>query len=127
MAEDADLIELTDNFDDNYDLFIEDALATGCVWGLESDEGWAVCPSDANDEIDVMPLWSQPEYAQVQCIEEWSHYQVVPISLEELLDEWLPGMHEDVIMLGPNWNADMEGLEVEPLDALEDFDEAASE
>lgn len=127
MAEDAELIELTDNFDDNYDLFIEDALATGCVWGLESEEGWAVCPSDANDEIDVMPLWSQPEYAQAQCVEEWSHYQVVPISLEELLDEWLPGMHEDVIMLGPNWNADMEGLEVEPLDAVEDFDEAASE
>lgn len=112
---------LGDDLDANYDRFLEEALATGCVWGLESEEGWAVCPSIENDTLDVMPLWSQPEYAQAHVSGEWSHYQVVPISLEEFLDDWLPGMHEDITLVGPNWNASLEGDEMEPLDVLEDF------
>lgn len=122
MAEEIELHELHEDFVENYELFIEDALATGCVWGLETEDGWALCTSEVNKDIDVMPLWSQPEYAQVHCIDEWGHYKVVPISLEELLDDWLPGMHEDVLMLGPNWNSEMEGLELEPLDVAEDFE-----
>lgn len=120
-----DLVQLGDDFDENYSLFIEDALATGCVWGLQNEEGWAICPSVDNDDIDVMPLWSQPEYAGVHCVEEWGDYKPVPISFEELLDDWLPGMHEDVILVGINWNQKMEGLEVEPLDLLEEIDKIA--
>lgn len=117
----------TIDLDEIYDQFIHDALATGCVWGLESDDGWAICPSSSNDEIDVMPLWSQPELAEVHCQQEWAKYRPVPISLEELLDEWLPGMHEDVVLVGIDWNQQLDGEEVEPLDLLEDFDEAAGD
>lgn len=117
----------TIDLDEIYDQFIHDALATGCVWGLESDDGWALCPSSGNDEIEVMPLWSQPELAKVHCQQEWATYRPVPISLEELLDEWLPGMHEDVVLVGIDWDQQLDGEEVEPLDLLEDFDEAASE
>ncbi|MDA9371956.1 DUF2750 domain-containing protein, partial [Porticoccaceae bacterium] len=46
----------------------------------------------------------------------------VAIELEEFLDDWLPGMHSDVLMVGVNWNAELAGREVEPLDLLEDFD-----
>lgn len=125
MAEQVD--QLGDDFEENYDIFIEDAIATGCVWGLENEEGWALCSSNDNDDVDVMPLWSQPEYAKAHCIEEWSSYKPVPISLEEFLDDWLPGMHEDVILVGVNWNGEMEGAEVEPLDLLEDVDKYAAE
>lgn len=118
---------LTDNTEENYERFIEEAIETGCVWGLESDEGWALCPSVSNDDISVMPLWSQPEFATPHCQEEWQGYRVIPISLEELLDDWLPGMHEDVLLVGINWNAELEGEEVEPLDLLEDIDRVASE
>lgn len=113
---------LGEDFDENYDRFIQEALATGCVWGLESDEGWALCPAHDSGEVDVVPLWSQPEFAQAHVADEWQNYRVVPIALEELLDEWLPGMHDDVLLVGPNWNADLAGDEVEPLDLLEDFD-----
>ena len=118
-------LQLTTDFDDNYDRFLAEAIATGCVWGLEGDEGWALCPANSSDEVDVMPLWSQPDYAQAHQVDEWQDYKVVPISLEELLDDWLPGMHDDVLLVGPNWNADLEGDEVEPLDLLEDFEEEA--
>ena len=118
---------LGEDFDENYQRFIGEAIETGCVWGLEGEDGFALCPSVANDEIDVMPLWSQPEYAELHCKEEWASYKPVPISLEELLDDWFPGMHQDLLLVGPNWNGDMEGEEMEPLDVLEDIDrEAAS-
>lgn len=126
MVEESEHENLAADLDESYDFFIAEAISTGCVWGLEGEEGWALCPSEMNHEIDVMPLWSQPAFAQVQCVDEWSHYKVVPISLEELLDVWLPGMHEDVVFIGPNWNEAMEGLELEPLDVLEDFDKAAA-
>lgn len=117
--------ELSDNLDENFDMFLAHALDTGCVWALQSEEGFALCPSVDNDEIDVMPLWSQPEYAQVHCAEEWAVYEVVPISLEELLEEWLPGMHGDLILVGVNWNRALEGREIEPLDLVEEIDRAA--
>lgn len=124
MTSQDSVTDLGDDFDENYDIFVADAIATGCVWGLENDEGFALCPSVQNEDIDSMPLWSQPEYAQIHCVDEWSSYKVVPISLEELLDDWLPGMHEDLLMVGVNWTKDMEGHEIEPLDFAEEIDKA---
>ncbi len=116
-----------DAFDAIYETFIEHAIATGCVWGLEGEEGWALCPSAYNDDVDVMPLWSDPDAAKALCSAEWAAYKPVPIAVEELLDEWLPGMHEDVLLVGIDWDCELEGEEVEPLDLLEDIDQAAAE
>ena len=119
---------MSDSDEQQYELFIEEALATGCVWGLESDEGWALCAGDGSeDSLPVMPFWSQPEPARGQCGGEWSGYRVTAVALAEFLDDWLPGLHEDLIMVGPNWDATLGGLEVEPLDLLQDFDEAAAD
>jgi len=117
--------EDTIEIDDVYEGFIERALETGCVWGLESDDGWALCASARSQKVRVMPLWSCPEIVEIHCRDEWSSYTSVPISLEELLDEWLPGMHHDVLLVGIDWNEELEGEEREPLDLLEDFDKAA--
>lgn len=115
---------LGDDLDENYHLFLHDAVATGCVWGLEGPAGWALCDSESFPDSQVMPFWSQPEFAQSHCVDEWQVYKVVAVSTEEFLDEWLPGMHDDEIIVGVNWNAELAGQEVEPLDLLEDFDAA---
>lgn len=117
---------VADELDEIYEAFIANAIDMGCVWGLEGDDGWALCPSAGNEDIDVLPLWSDPDEAKRQCREEWSHYESVPISLEELLDEWLPGMHEDVLLVGIDWGDALDGEEVEPLDLLEDIDKAVA-
>ncbi|GLS24816.1 DUF2750 domain-containing protein [Marinibactrum halimedae] len=109
--------------DENYDRFIVEALDNGCVWGLEGPEGWALCPSEKYVDSDVMPFWSQPEFAERHCAEEWQGYEVIAISTEEFIEDWLPGMHEDVFLVGVNWDAAMEGTEVEPLDLLADLEE----
>ena len=106
----------------NYDRFIVEALAQGCVWVLESDDGFALCPSEENEAVNVMPFWSQKEFAQEHCVEDWSIYQPVAVDVVEFVDDWLTGMHEDVILIGINWDSEMEGSEVEPLDLLEDIE-----
>lgn len=122
----TDMIPLGTQLDENFDLFIEDAIATGCVWAMQSEDGFALCPSEQNPDIDLIPFWSQPEYAQEHCVDEWQDYEPVPVSLEEFLDDWLAGMHEDLLLVGVNFNKDMEGIEIEPLDLLEQIDANAA-
>jgi len=116
--------ELNDDLDANYNQFLTDAVDTGCVWGLEGPDGWALCDSESYPDAQVMPFWSQPEFAELHCVDEWRIYKVVAVSTEEFLDDWLPGMHDDQFLVGINWNADLAGMEVEPLDLLEDFESA---
>ncbi|GAB1264405.1 DUF2750 domain-containing protein [Aurantivibrio infirmus] len=114
---------LSDDPDENFERFITEAIQQGCVWGLEGPEGWALCPSEKYEEAEVMPFWSQPEFAEAHCKEEWAAYKVVAVSLEEFFDDWLPGMHSDVILSGVNWTEELEGIEIEPLDLLKEFEE----
>jgi hypothetical protein len=118
---------LTDNNENNYTQFFTDAISMGCVWGLESEEGWAQCESEKYKDTPVIPFWSQPEYAECHRKNEWAKYQVVAISLEEFLDDWLTGMHEDVLLVGVNWGESLEGEDFEPLDILHEFEKALSE
>lgn len=121
------MTELSDDFDENYDRFIVEAVENGLVWGLEGEDGFAVCPSERHEDTDVMPFWSNRELAEAVCVDEWAVYKPVPIDLEEFLDDWLPGLHQDVVLVGVNWTAELEGAEEEPLDLLEDMDEELSD
>lgn len=114
---------LSEDLAENLDRFIVEAMEHGCVWGLEGPDGWALCGSEKYDQSDVIPLWSARELAEVHCREEWLHYQPLAIDLEELLDDWLTGMHEDELLVGVNWNDELEGEELEPLDLLEEFEQ----
>lgn len=113
---------LTDNSHDNYTTFFADAVATGCVWGLQGQDGWAQSASEKYPEVQVIPFWSQLEYAEIHQQQEWASYQAVAIDLEEFMEEWLPGMHRDVILAGLNWNGSLEGEDNEPLDVLQEFE-----
>lgn len=111
--------ELGQSEEENYDLFISRIQQTGKVWGLKSGDGWAVCPSLEFEKTDVFPFWSAEADAKVHCSEDWAIYTPESMPLQEFVENWLPGMHEDEVMVGPNWDADMSGLEVEPADIAE--------
>ncbi|MCB1649912.1 MAG: DUF2750 domain-containing protein [Gammaproteobacteria bacterium] len=110
---------LGDDEEANYDLFISRILETGKVWGLKADDGWAVCPSLEFEDTDVFPFWSDEADARVHCSEDWKIYTPSVIELEDFVVNWLPGMHEDEVMVGPNWNGELSGVEVEPADVAE--------
>ena len=120
------MTDLSDDFDENYDRFVAEVAENGIVWGLEGEDGFAVCPSLRHEDTDVMPFWSNQALAEAVCVDESAVYKPVAIDLEEFVDDWLPGMHEDIIIVGVNWNEDLEGAEEEPLDLLEDIDEELS-
>ena len=96
--------------------FAQEASVNKQVWGLKAEQGWALCPSTEFEETDVLPFFTDAESAALLCTGEWKIYQPEAISLESFLEDWLPGIHEDNAMVGLSWNADLEGVEVEPAD-----------
>ena len=114
---------LSDDLQENLDRLVVECLENGCVWGLQDVDGnWSLVSSIDNDSIDVIPFWSAEGLAQALCTGDWDVYKPIAIELEEFLDDWLPGMHADVLMVGINWNTELEGQEMEPLDLLEEFE-----
>ncbi|ODS22556.1 hypothetical protein AB835_13480 [Candidatus Endobugula sertula] len=113
---------LSNDHEDNYHRFFEEAMNMGCIWSLQHDEGWALCASEKYKQADVIPFWSQPEFAECHIQGDWQEYKVVAISLEEFMDDWLTGMHTDIILVGINWDAELKGEEYEPLDVLHTFE-----
>ncbi|MGB5833665.1 MAG: DUF2750 domain-containing protein [Thiohalocapsa sp.] len=104
--------------DDRRDLdaFVTRALETGRVWGIKSDQGWAICPSNEYEDASVYPFWSEEANARIHCADAWVGCVVAPIELDNFLEDWLPGMHGDDALVGPDWNADLTGLELEPME-----------
>ena len=97
--------------------FIDNVKEQQAVWGLqdETGEGWVVCDSSEYEETDVMPLWSSEAQAKVHCTEEWKDYQPAPIVLEELLEYWIQDLHDDGVLVGVDWVAEQECLELDPI------------
>ena len=94
--------------------FIQPVLENSQVWGLKGEDGWCICDSIEFEETDVMPFFTSKAEAAKLCNAEWQAYTPESINLEEFIEDWLPGMHEDNVMVGIQWNADLEGPELEP-------------
>ena len=92
--------------------FVQRVRETREVWGLQSKEGWCVSGEEGQES---MPFWSDRELAELCAKEEWSGFEPTPIPLDEFLENWLPGMDEDGIVVGTNWNEDLGGVESKPL------------
>ena len=112
------MIRLTADLDANYQRFVENIQESGQVWSLKSEDGWVVVDSAEFEDSEVMPFWSEEAYARELCVGEWAHFKPERISFEEFVEDWLAGMDEDGILVGPNWNAELDGLEIEPIEIL---------
>ncbi len=114
--------ELTENSKQNYETFLEQVVASNVVWGIANENGWAACESEDYDEASVIPFWSSKEYAEAYIKFEWPRYQPKQISLQEFIENWLPGMDEDGVYVGINWCEKNNDLEMESLVLLDDLD-----
>jgi hypothetical protein len=85
------------------------------VWGLEGEEGLALSSSSENDEQDVIPFWSDEALAQSVVSDDWGAFKPSSMTLVEFLENWLSGMHNDELLAGTDWDATLQGKEVEPL------------
>ena len=102
-----------------YERFVQRVVESGLVWALHSEEeGWCVSGSNDDEDVDVVPVWSDRAYAAQCARDEWAVYEPTPIPLNEFMEGWLPGMAEAGDLAGTNWNAQLIGREVEPLELL---------
>ncbi|MCX2840800.1 DUF2750 domain-containing protein [Microbulbifer thermotolerans] len=104
----------------NYERFISRVLESGEVWGIQHEDGtWATSESNKYEDTVVYLFWSDKAYAQRQCKEEWNNSEPSKILLDSFIDNWLKGMHEDGHLVGPNWDAQLFGKEIEPIEIAE--------
>src|SRR5262245_54358173 len=77
--------------------FLKRVVDSEEAWGLWKD-GWALMRN--NDNVMVFPLWPAQEYAALSRLGDWKEYEPKAISLEELMQEFLPKFQEDGILPG---------------------------
>ncbi|WP_407333363.1 DUF2750 domain-containing protein [Enterovibrio sp. 27052020O] len=107
--------KLTADIQANLMLFVEETKRTQVVWGLKNEEdGWLACDSSEFENSEVMPFWSAKEDAEHHNVEEWADFEVVEIPLDVFVEDWLITLSEDGVLVGTNWNAELEGKELEP-------------
>lgn len=102
--------------EESHDRFVRDVRDCGLVWGLKSDQGWAVCESNEYEDTDVYPFWSDEAAARVHCRDDWADFTPASLALDLFIDTWLAGMSEDGVLVGTNWDEELSGLELEPND-----------
>jgi hypothetical protein len=94
-----------------YKFFIERVSASKIVWGLKNKQGWANSNSNEDEEIGIIPFWSDRAYAKASACNEWKGYLPAEIPLPEFLESWCIGMAEEETLAGVNWDANMLGKE----------------
>lgn len=114
--ETENMSKLTADLQANLALFVEETKQNQLVWGLRNEEGWLSCDSTEFENSEVMPFWSSKEDAETHNVEEWADFNVLEIPLDIFVEDWLLTLDEDGVLVGTNWNAQLEGKEVEPSD-----------
>jgi hypothetical protein len=105
--------------------FLHDAVANAEVWVLahaDDADSWATCEvavvgaDGLSVDRPVVPVWSSREAAQRCAKDPWTHYAAQRLGLDEFIELALQGLHEQGVLVGTNWNAELVGHE---LDAAE--------
>lgn len=110
-----------------HERFIKKVCETEIVWGLENAEGFATTSSndfeDDNEEpLGLICFWSERALAKGCAKYEWKDYEPVEIQLGEFIESWCIGMANDNLMVGSNFDQNMFGFEIDPLELVVDLD-----
>ncbi|GAB3929848.1 DUF2750 domain-containing protein [Mucilaginibacter myungsuensis] len=113
----------TATIDNKYQLFVERAAATKMVWGLMGKGGWANTHAGDDEEVTLIPFWSDRALAKACARDDWKSFTPTSIPLGEFLETWCTGMAEEGNVAGVNLDTHMHGTETEAyaiaLDVLE--------
>ena len=118
--------------DHAYNRFIRTLLSTQTVFTLCDEEGMAECPSteyedDDGEPVQVYCIWATPEDARACQAEEWANYQLEAVPLSVIMADWLIGMDQEEVLVGADFDPQLYGLEIEPVEPLADLMAAAEQ
>jgi hypothetical protein len=109
--------------EDRHKNFVKKISEREIVYALKNDDGYATSNSneieeDGDNPVEIICFWSDKSIAE-SCIEnEWSEYEVSELNLSEFLENWCVGMNNDGLIVGTNFDKNMFGYEIEPLDLI---------
>ncbi|MFB2538718.1 MULTISPECIES: DUF2750 domain-containing protein [unclassified Acinetobacter] len=103
-------------YQQSYIDFLHQIVAINHVWGLASDH-WALCSTSHGDK--AMPIWSKQSSALMNCAKDWKDYEPHLISLRMLLEEILPQLVENNILVAMERTTTGEAIYVDPKMILE--------
>lgn len=109
------MTKLTADIQANSELFVTETQESLVVWGLCNEDGdWLSVESSEFEDSEVMPFWSNGIDAKVHCVEEWAEFLPMELPLDVFVEDWMITLSEDGVLVGLNWNANLEGVEIEP-------------
>jgi hypothetical protein len=114
---------LTADLMENHRRFIEESIANKEVWSIQI-EGKPLLYQSSNDSSNfIVPLWSEKLYAAYHCKKEKSAGEGMPFSikLDSFISHDLYSFYKESLLVGTNWNADLAGYEIDPLQLGDEF------
>jgi len=103
-----------------YSYFIKKVADFEKIWGLWSNEGWALAGNDEGNEL--FPVWPKKEFAK-ECIKaHWLNCEPKEIELKYFLDRWIPGMTKDQKKVAVFYTPIDKGVVVTPQRLREDLE-----
>lgn len=113
---------------ERHEVFIQAVLAEGCVYALRGDDGLVTGGFEVDGEHrDVVPFWSSAEDAEACAVEAWSECQLGTFALKEFVEEMLPNMDNEGVLVGTNWTPAGEGYWTSPKALFDELREAAGQ
>jgi acyl carrier protein len=109
-----------------YDAFVTTVCASRKIYMLQSEEGFANSTSNSytgeNDEpIELICFWSTEALAENCQADEWTEFEITDISLEEFIENACIGISNDDMMIGVDFDSNLIGYEVDPLELILDL------
>lgn len=103
--------------------FVNTICENGVVYSMESKDAFALCGSnqfstDSGEPVTVFCFWSDEDLAKSCCIEDWYDFKVNEVSITSFIEDWCVGIYNDSFLVGLDFNKEMFGLEVDPIDLI---------
>ena len=103
--------------------FLQTVSDSEIVYGLKSKNGYATSSSTEYEDnhgepIRIICFWSKEVQAKSCAKNEWRAYKVTEIPLAEFIENWYIGMVNDELLAGTEFDQNLYGYEIEPLDLI---------
>jgi hypothetical protein len=106
---------MSQDLEAKYIAFVEKVAASKQVWGLKSKTGWANADATGDDEVAVIPFWSERGLAKLGARDDWKTYTPTEIPLAIFLEDLCIDMAENNVLAGIEWDTKMFGTEADAL------------
>lgn len=112
-----------------HEAFIQKICASEVVWCLENKDGVALSNSweytnGQGEPLGLICFWSEEAKAKACAKDEWFDYHTISIPLDDFIEIFCLGMANDGFFLGTDFDSNMYGHEIDPLDLILEIHES---